>query len=178
MIKCVENLCFWWWDRCSPRPISRLDALKTCVPDARPISRRDALKTCVSDVWIDAGPISRRDAADAAVAGAPAIYHLQALNQHAPEIQFQKGRNTFSQRKKYTFEREEIQNERENVYHLLALSPHFLCFQKRRNMNNWAHPHPRHSVLGNASDTMVSWTVEAVQPLKRDRLLVENLLLS
>ena len=104
--------------------------MKTCVPDAGPISRRDALKTCVSDVWIDAGPKSRRDAADAAVAGAPAIYHLQALNQHAPEIQFQKGRNTFSQRKKYTFEREEIQNEREKCLSPACSLSTFLMLSK------------------------------------------------
>ena len=59
---------------------------------------QNVLKTCVLDVRMDV-PISRLDAA-AAVAGAPAIYHLQALSQHfLPK----RTRNKLSKGKKYLF---------------------------------------------------------------------------
>ena len=63
---------------------------------------------------IDARPISRLDAA-AAVAGAPAIYHLQALSQHFLQT---RTRNTLSKEKKYTLKKKEIQKKGIFIFHL------------------------------------------------------------
>ena len=63
---------------------------------------------------IDARPISRLDAA-AAVAGAPAIYHLQALSQHFLQT---RTRNTLSKEKKYTLKKERNTKKENYIFHL------------------------------------------------------------
>ena len=65
---------------------------------------QNMLKTCVLDVRMDV-PISRLDAA-AAVAGAPAIYHLQAFSLSAQEIDFcWKGNTLFQERNTFLLEK-------------------------------------------------------------------------
>ena len=65
---------------------------------------QNMLKTCVLDVRMDV-PISRLDAA-AAVAGAPAIYHLQAFSLSAQEIDFcWKGNTLYQERNTFLLER-------------------------------------------------------------------------
>ena len=132
---------------------------------------------------IDARPISRLDAA-VAVAGAPAIYHLQALTQHFLHTST---RNTLSKGKKYTYQKGRNTKMRKFTYHLQALSQHFLPKRTRNKLSKgkkylfhftirgwsmtimkftvyvnmqslpisfWKHLHPKSSVL---EDTMFSW---------------------
>ena len=192
MIKITINGETCWklgTDRCAQYQGKTVEAMYICgmmlhVEDDRCNCIDDqwsnVFETCVPDVRIDARIVQYRGEMRPMlplpvhrqfITCRPSTNTHQKYNFKKEEIHFHKGRNTLLKGKKYKI-------REKNVYHLLALSPHFLFFQKRRNMNNWAHPHPRHPVLGNASDTMVSWTVEAVRSLKRDRLLVENLLLS